>query len=78
MTVSRMRVNLVTSCVSTKDNTVGSIAGLTDSFANGCNTPKEWLDVLSNNSNKMLPVLNLYKGDHWSIARDLNTLENVS
>ncbi|MCF4010626.1 hypothetical protein [Rheinheimera sp. UJ63] len=75
---SRMHVNLVTSCVSAKKTSVGRVVGLADTFSKGCGTAKEWLDTLSSNPHEMLPIIDLYKGDHWSIAKNINTIEKVT
>ncbi|GGW72370.1 hypothetical protein [Alishewanella tabrizica] len=73
-----MRVNLITSCVSAKNTTVGDTVALTDAFAKGCNSAEEWLNTLSGKADEMLSLLDLYKGDHWSIAKNLNTLKDVT
>lgn len=73
-----MRVNLITSCVSAKNTTVGHTVALSDTFANGCSSAEEWLDTLSGKADEMLSLLDLYKGDHWSIAKNINTLKDVT
>ena len=64
------KVHFITSCTQSKSTKLGKPVSLSEIRKTGSINVSEWLDKLLDNSPKA-KALNVYTGDHWSVARDI-------
>src|SRR5437867_843027 len=70
-----MVLNLVVTCTDRKTRSVPKACMLRDVHGRSIEERVErWIERLEDGSEETLPAVDLYAGDHWSVARSLETV----